>query len=234
MEAKKMARIKKAVRKAMGFTLIELLVVIAIIAILAAMLLPALSQAREKARQANCINNLKQIGLAFFLYAGDNDDRIPPNMGATTDMTDHWRFLLIPYLGGPAQQGTDYWHYGASLKVFRCPTDKTPAGVFGGGVSDPSAASYGGNMGMGGGLKISRLTKPSSTFFLMDAGNPPYNNQNGWALLWVVYDTSFAPRHSGYANVLYGDGHVGSKKPPFVDGNDPPQGEFLDFWYGRY
>ena len=63
MEAKKMARIRKAVRKAMGFTLIELLVVIAIIAILAAMLLPALSQAREKARQAACMSNLKQMGL---------------------------------------------------------------------------------------------------------------------------------------------------------------------------
>ena len=68
-----MARIKKAVRKAMGFTLIELLVVIAIIAILAAMLLPALSQAREKARSANCTNNLKQLGMVLNMYAIDWD-----------------------------------------------------------------------------------------------------------------------------------------------------------------
>ena len=87
MKERKMSRIDRTSRTG-GFTLIELLVVIAIIAILASLLLPALAKAKTKAQGILCMNNGKQLMLAWYLYAGDNNDKCVNNYGVTETRTE--------------------------------------------------------------------------------------------------------------------------------------------------
>ena len=109
-----------------GFTLIELLVVIAIIAILAAILFPVFASTREKARQAACLSNMRQVTLALIQYAGDNDDRCPIY---SDDHGSYWPQFISPYVQHQATAD-----FNGASKVFVCPSapyDAAKASAFG-------------------------------------------------------------------------------------------------------
>ena len=222
-----------------GFTLIELLVVIAIIAILAAMLLPALSKAKDKAKAIACLSNNKQIGLAFLMYAGDNGDYFPSlNSGTWPAFTPDWWFKIL-------DNGSYLTSSSTSNNVWRCTAVrdsdidpgvvsffKSPCEGYGpleGNTLTTGIIRYGKNTDGSrlGSLKPSQLRRTSQIWLIGDVGypkSPPTADRQPTGYFTEITTKqprptigwTFAPfkqpaaRHSGRAVFTFCDGHADS------------------------
>lgn len=217
-----------------GFTLIELLTVIAIIGILAAIVIPVIGKVRESARNATCLSNLRQIGVAVILYANENRHIFPPASDANSDSLSS---TLRPFMGA----GKTVNNTNSNSETFICPS----RGVVPDNPADFLRASYSAHLLLFPNIhdnpsapryRIDTITRPGQIIMLADATQQ--TNGSAYSNLWSVGEmyvegsaptadnylivndaqdvdpldgkSNFRYRHSGHVNVVFIDGHAGS------------------------
>ena len=209
---------------ARGFTLIELLVVIAIISILAAILFPVFARAREKARQASCQSNTRQLGLGILMYAQDSDETLPPT--AASDGT-LWPSLVNPYLRNdkirlcPSDSLDTLNSYGLNEIAFPDFTDSAhpPAQTLAA-FSTPAGTIMIGEVGVGSETDNSDLTTPRPNAYKLTAPDSAINPGD-------TADARPAARHTGRANLAFMDGHVKALRLEQFYVGQTPQDKFF-------
>lgn len=193
--------------KKRSFTLIELLVVIAIIAILASMLLPALNQARERAKTSACANNMKQIGLAFMLYLNDYG-RLPKPWTRNTPGAINWRSDLFRYIDSSGfKEDPNSYHL---CKTYLCPTVMDPALQ---GVSYVMSAKLESEANrteraLASKRKVMVVESNVAGSFRMSPWTHNGYEWNNWTAITLAWDK----RHNKSMNVLFTDGSLTSTR----------------------